>query len=270
MTASPPPTRPWRRIRLLGVPVDDLTMVETLDAIDALVASRTVHQHVVVNVSKVVQAAQDPSLAAVLDACDVVNADGQPILWAARLLGTPLRERVTGVDLMTRLIERAGASGHRLYLLGAREEVVAAVAERIRREQPDVVIAGWRNGYWAPSDEPAVVEAIAATRPDILFVAIGSPTKERFLARWKDHIGAPFVMGVGGSFDVYAGRVQRAPGWMRRVGLEWLFRVIQEPRRMWRRYLGDAPRFAWLVVRELVGRRRRRRRRPTRPGGSPG
>jgi N-acetylglucosaminyldiphosphoundecaprenol N-acetyl-beta-D-mannosaminyltransferase len=247
-------SRPWRRITVLDLPVDDLTMEETLDAVDRFIAAGGVHQHVVVNVSKVVQASHDPELRSVIAACDLINADGQPILWAARLLGMPLRERVTGIDLMGRLIERAAERGHRLYLLGARPEVVAAVATRIRAEAPGAVIAGWRDGYWSPEEEPDVVAAIAAARPDILFVAFGSPAKERFLARWKDSIGAPFVMGVGGSFDVYAGRVKRAPAWMRRVGLEWLFRVSQEPGRMWRRYAGDAPRFAWLVLRAWARR----------------
>jgi N-acetylglucosaminyldiphosphoundecaprenol N-acetyl-beta-D-mannosaminyltransferase len=246
--------RPWRRITVLDLPVDDLTMEETLDAIDRFIAVGGVHQHVVVNVSKVVQASHDLELRSVIAACDLINADGQPILWAARLLGTPLRERVTGVDLMGRLIERAADRGHRLYLLGARPEVVAAVATRIRAEAPGAVVAGWRDGYWSPEEEADVVSAIAAARPDILFVAFGSPAKERFLARWKDTIGAPFVMGVGGSFDVYAGRVKRAPAWMRRFGLEWLFRVSQEPGRMWRRYAGDASRFAWLVLRAWARR----------------
>lgn len=239
---------------VLDVPVDDLTMDETLDVIDGFILEGSVHQHVVVNVSKVVQANRDPSLRQLIAACDLINADGQPIVWAARLLGAPLRERVTGVDLMQRLIERSVTRGYRLYLLGARPEVVAAVAARIAREHPGATVAGWRDGYWSPDEEPAVVSAIAAARPDVLFVAFGSPAKERFLARWKGTIAAPFVMGVGGSFDVYAGRVRRAPTWMRRVGLEWLFRVIQEPQRMWRRYAGDAPRFAWLVLRAKARR----------------
>ena len=246
--------RPWRRITMLDLPIDDLTMAETLDVIDGFIVEGGVHQHVVVNVAKVVQAHADPSLREVIAACDLINVDGQPIVWASRLLGTPLRERVAGVDLMERLIERAAARGHRLYLLGARAEVVSAVAARITADHPGTVVAGWRDGYWAPEDEADVVAAIAATRPDILFVAISSPAKERFLARWKDTIGAPFVMGVGGSFDVYAGKVRRAPPWMRRVGLEWFYRVTQEPGRMWRRYAGDAPRFAWIVLRARLRR----------------
>jgi N-acetylglucosaminyldiphosphoundecaprenol N-acetyl-beta-D-mannosaminyltransferase len=243
-----------RRIRLLGLPVDDLTMAETLDTVDRFIATRRVHHHVVLNVAKVVRAETDSELRSIIETCDLVSADGQPIVWASRWLGTPLRERVTGVDLMVRLIERAAVHGHRLYLLGAREAVVRAAAARIVREHPGTTVAGWHDGYWAADREEDLVRDIAACRPDILFVAISSPTKELFLAKWKDVIAAPFVMGVGGSFDVYAGVTRRAPLWMQRTGLEWLFRVAQEPRRMWRRYLSDAPRFARLVIRAKLGR----------------
>ena len=229
-------------------------MAETLDIVDGFIASRRVHQHVVVNVSKVVRAEKDPAFRAIIEGCDLVSADGQPIVWASHWLGTPLRERVAGVDLMLRLIDRAEERGHRLYLLGANEAVVRAAAARVAREHPGTTIAGWHDGFWAPGDEEALVNEIAATSPDILFVAISSPRKEQFLARWKDVIAAPFVMGVGGSFDVYAGVTRRAPVWMQRTGLEWLFRVAQEPRRMWRRYLADAPRFARLVIRAKLGR----------------
>lgn len=249
------PSVPWRRVHLLGLPVDDLTMDETLAVIDDFVASRTVHQHVVVNVSKVVQANRDPGFRKVIEDCDLINVDGQPIIWAARLLGVPLRERVTGVDLMERLFERAGERGYRIYLLGARPEVVAAVARRVASEHPGAVVVGHQDGYWAAEHEGLVAERIHAARPDLLFVAISSPTKERFLARWKGMIEAPFVMGVGGSFDVYAGEVRRAPAGMRRFGLEWAYRIYQEPGRLWRRYAGDAPRFAWLVLRARLQRR---------------
>ena len=234
---------------MLGVPVDDVTMEETLDVIDAMIATRRVHQHVVVNVSKVVQASRDPGIRAILDSCDLVNVDGQPVIWASRLLGHGLRERVPGVDLMQHLIARAAVRGYGVFLLGARGDVVTAVERRIRREHPGLHIAGARHGYWEPADEAGIADAVAASGADILFLAIGSPAKEQFLARWKDSMSIPLVMGVGGSFDVYAGRTKRAPGWMQRAGLEWLYRVLQEPRRLWYRYLSDAPQFAWLVVR---------------------
>jgi N-acetylglucosaminyldiphosphoundecaprenol N-acetyl-beta-D-mannosaminyltransferase len=237
-----------RRIRLLGLPVDDVTMSEAIEIIDGFIACGGIHQSVVINVSKVVQASNDATLRAIIETCDLVTTDGQPIIWAARLLGTPLRARVTGIDLMQRLIEHASTRGYRVYLLGASQSVVSAVARRIAMEQPGVKIVGYHHGYWADSDEPELVARIASASPQILFVAIPSPRKEAFLGAWKDAIGAPFVMGVGGSFDVYAGVTKRAPTWMQRMGLEWLFRVIQEPRRLWRRYAWDAPRFARMVI----------------------
>jgi N-acetylglucosaminyldiphosphoundecaprenol N-acetyl-beta-D-mannosaminyltransferase len=266
LTASPihhdghEPLAPPNRVVLFGLPIDDLTLPQTLDRVDAMIAAGGVHQHVAVNVSKAVQASKDPEMARIIAACDVVGVDGQPIVWASRLVGRPLRARVPGIDLMFGLIERAAARGHRVYFLGARPDVVERVVARARREHPGLVLAGHRDGYWRPEEEPAVVDGIAASSPDILFVAIGSPAKERFLASWKEAIGAGFVMGVGGSFDVYAGVVSRAPRWVQRLGFEWAYRVFQEPRRLWRRYAVDAPAFAVLVVRELAARRRRRSR----------
>jgi N-acetylglucosaminyldiphosphoundecaprenol N-acetyl-beta-D-mannosaminyltransferase len=241
------------------MPVDDLTLTETVARIDDLIAEGGVHQHVVLNVAKVLAARRVPLIRTAIESSDVVNVDGQPIVWASRLLGRPIRERVAGVDLMVALIAHAPAAGHRLYFLGARGEVVDAVVRRATAEHPGLVVAGWRDGYWDPAGEEAVADTIAAVKPDIVFVAISSPAKERFAARWKDRLGAGMVMGVGGSFDVYAGRVLRAPAWMQRAGLEWLFRMLQEPRRMWRRYAGDAPRFVVLVAREWLSRRRGRR-----------
>jgi exopolysaccharide biosynthesis WecB/TagA/CpsF family protein len=252
-----PSERPWRRIPLLGAHVDDLTMAETIDAVDTLIRGRGAHQHIVINVARIVAASRDPELRSIIDACSIINADGQPVVWASRLLGVPLRERVAGIDLMSRLIEEAGPRGHRIYLLGARPDVLREVVDRIAREHPTTVIAGYRDGYWSADEEPAVAAEIAEARADILFVAISSPVKERFLARWKDTLGTPFMMGVGGSFDVYAGRVRRAPRSVQNVGLEWLFRLAQEPRRMWRRYLGDALPFAALVWRAWWARRRK-------------
>lgn len=246
-------SRGWRPTRhdILGVPVDDLTLDETLDYVDELIATRQPHQQVSVNVFKLVAAHEDPGLRELIASADVVNADGQPVVWAARLLGVPLRERVAGVDLMTALIQRAQERGYRLYFLGARPEVVEEVVQRVRANRPNVEIAGWRNGYWSLEQEPEVVGTIASARPDILFVALGTPAKELFLAKWKHALGVPFAMGVGGSFDVYAGVTKRAPPAFQRLGLEWVVRLMQEPRRLFRRYATDAPRFVWLVVKGL-------------------
>jgi N-acetylglucosaminyldiphosphoundecaprenol N-acetyl-beta-D-mannosaminyltransferase len=238
------------KTELFGLHVDNLTMEETLVRIDGFIASRTVHHHVVINVDKIVKAHRDPKLREIINACDLVNVDGQPVVWAAKFLGKPLKERIAGIDLMQRLIAHAAGKGYRLYFLGAKEEVVSEMVRRVREKHPTAIIAGSRNGYWTDAEEPEVAKSIAAARPDILFVAISSPKKEMFLSRWKNEIQSPFVMGVGGSFDVVAGLVKRAPHWMQRCGLEWLFRLIQEPRRMWRRYLVDDMRFFGILLRE--------------------
>lgn len=252
-----PAGSPADKVTLFGVPIDNLTMAETLDRIEAMIRSGGAHQHVVVNVDKIVKLDRDPQLRAAILDCDLINADGQPIVWASRLLGRPLKERVTGVDLFAALIARSAERGFRPFLLGARQEVVECVAAILRARHPQLELAGFRNGYWQPDEEAAVVAQVRAARPDVLFVAMGSPKKELFLRRWKDELRVPFVMGVGGTFDVVAGVVQRAPVWMQRCGLEWFYRLLQEPGRMWRRYLVDDMRFFVLCWREWkTGRKR--------------
>jgi N-acetylglucosaminyldiphosphoundecaprenol N-acetyl-beta-D-mannosaminyltransferase len=236
------------RQEILGCAVDNLSMTETLDRIGELIATGRPHQHVVINADKVVKAARDPSLARIIANCDLVNADGMPVVWASRVLGRPLKERVTGVDLFFRLLERAEQRGWRVYFLGARQEVVDEVVRRARTRHPGLCVAGAHDGYWKPADEEALVGRIAESRADILFVAIPSPRKEEFLARYQARMRVPFAMGVGGTFDVAAGRVKRAPRWMQTSGLEWFFRFLQEPRRMFRRYFVDDVGFFWLLA----------------------
>src|ERR1043165_1919740 len=146
------------KIDLFGLQVDNLTMAETLARIDEFIASRKVHHHVVVNVDKIVKAHRDPHLREIINNCDLVNVDGQPVCWAARLLGKPIKERVAGIDLMQRLIQHAAASGYRLYFLGARQEVVSELVKRIGAQYPKAIIAGWRNGYWNDAEEGGVAD----------------------------------------------------------------------------------------------------------------
>jgi len=246
------------RITLMGCALDNLTMEETLGRVEAFVDSGLPHQHVVVNVDKLVKASRDPALRRIVNGCDLVNVDGMPVVWAARLLGKPLKERVAGIDLFEALMRRAGEKGWRVYLLGAREEVVRCVAEVYARRYPGLALAGWRNGYWKDEDEPQVAEQIRASRADLLFVAMGSPKKEQFLGKYQAQMRVPFAMGVGGSFDVVSGRVKRAPRWMQRAGLEWFYRFLQEPRRMFRRYFIEDIAFFGLLLREAWSDRRAR------------
>ncbi|MBP8133885.1 MAG: WecB/TagA/CpsF family glycosyltransferase [Zoogloea sp.] len=229
-------------------------MEETLRQVDGFIRSGKPHQHVVVNVDKIVKASRDPGLRQIINDCDLINADGMPVVWASRLLGQPLKERVTGIDLFEALMKRSAEQGWRVFLLGAREEVVSGVAHIYPARYPGLTLAGYRNGYWTPEEEEGVVAAIAATRPDILFVAISSPKKEAFLARYQEAMKVPFAMGVGGTFDVAVGLVSRAPVWMQKAGLEWFYRFLQEPRRMFRRYFIDDMAFVALFAREWIKR----------------
>jgi len=249
-----PPREQPDTATVFGVPLHPLTMAETVDRVEALITAGGPHQHVVLNAAKIVQLADDPDLRRIVADCSLVNADGQSIVWAARLLGVRVPERVTGIDLMDELLARAAARGWSVYFLGAKDEVVQRLVEVERFRHPGLKVAGWRNGYWKADEEADVVAAVAQTRPTLLFVAMPTPRKEYFLARHLDALGATFAMGVGGSFDVFAGETKRAPRWMQRSGLEWAYRLRQEPRRMFRRYLVGNSRFLLLTLAELVRR----------------
>ncbi|WP_426174033.1 WecB/TagA/CpsF family glycosyltransferase [Massilia sp. TWR1-2-2] len=240
---------------MMGCPIDNLSMEDTLATIEGFIRSGLPHQHVVVNVDKLVKASRDEQLRRIINECALINADGMPVVWAARLLGKPLKERVAGVDLFEALMARAAAKGWRVFLLGAREDVVQAVRQTYLRKYPQLAIAGVRNGYWSGAQEEAgVVEQIRASGADLLFVAISSPKKEQFLGRYQAAMKIPFAMGVGGAFDVAIGKVRRAPRWMQTAGLEWFFRFLQEPRRMFRRYFIDDMAFIWLLIKEAARR----------------
>ena len=238
-----------KRIEFMNAPMDAASMSETVAVIEDKVAANAFTQHVVVNVAKLVHMRSDTELAESVRSCDLINIDGMGVVWGARFLGHPVPERVAGVDLFYRLLEMSAARGFPVYLLGARPEVVEKTAQNVQRRFPGLKIAGYHHGYFW-DDEAAMVETIRASGARLLFVAITSPQKENFINRWRDQLGVNFVMGVGGTFDVVAGRVRRAPRWMQRAGLEWLYRVIQEPRRMWKRYLVTNCTFAWLLLRE--------------------
>jgi N-acetylglucosaminyldiphosphoundecaprenol N-acetyl-beta-D-mannosaminyltransferase len=238
------------RLEVFGLPLDALTMDATVDRADELIQSGGEHQHVVLNAAKIVEAARNRELTRIIQECDLVNADGMAVVWAARILGHEVPERVAGVDFMDHLLVRAAERGYLVYFLGAREEVVKAVVEIESARHPGLRVAGWRNGYWSGDEEPDVVRAIADSEPAILLVAMSSPRKEEFLARHRALLSVPLVVGVGGSFDVVAGVTKRAPRWMQSTGFEWLYRLLQEPRRMLRRYLVGNSRFIALVARE--------------------
>jgi N-acetylglucosaminyldiphosphoundecaprenol N-acetyl-beta-D-mannosaminyltransferase len=243
-----------QRVELFGVPVDALTFDETVDRIRGWVHTGGEHQQVSLNAAKVAQLQKDPALGDLMRSCAMVSPDGVPIVWASQILGRPLPERVNGTDLMERLVEVAARDGHSIFLLGARPEVVANAASILRERHRDLRIAGYHHGYW--NDDEEVISLIRAARPDYLFVGIPSPRKEFWVALHLSELKVPVVMGVGGSFDVIAGLRRRAPRWVCANGLEWAWRLAQEPRRMWKRYLYGNSRFVVLVLREWLSLRR--------------
>ncbi len=187
---------------------------------------------------------KDVTLAESVTSCDIINIDGMGVVLGARLLGHEVPERVAGVDLFHNLIEMSARKGFSVFLLGATDDVVSETARRMQKLHPSLKLAGFHHGYFW-DDEEAIVNKIKQSGAQLLFVAITSPKKENFINKWQDKLGVDFVMGVGGTFDVVAGKVNRAPLWMQRYGLEWFYRVIQEPRRMWKRYLVTNSKFFW-------------------------
>jgi N-acetylglucosaminyldiphosphoundecaprenol N-acetyl-beta-D-mannosaminyltransferase len=239
-------------VELLGCRIDALDMEETIASCRAAIESRSWTQHVCVNAAKLVRLRRDARLAAIVRGCDLVNADGQAVVWASRLLRRPLPERVAGIDLMHRLIALAEAEGYRVFILGARPDALETAVARLRAEHPGLEIVGYRDGYFRDEESDSVCEEVRAARADILLVAISSPRKEYWLAEHGPSLGVPFAMGVGGAVDVVAGITARAPRWMQAAGLEWFFRFLQEPRRLAKRYLLTNSEFIWLVLVELV------------------
>lgn len=224
-------------------------MDETVTRCRQLIVESRPVQHVVLNAGKCVLMQDEPDVRDIVARCEVVNADGQSVVWAARFLGLGVPERVAGIDLMGRLIALCENEGWPIFFLGATDEVLAAFEAEALRRHSRLRVAGRRNGYFRADQEVGIAEAVRESGARLLLVGISSPMKERFLARNLERMGPLLAMGVGGSFDVWAGKATRAPLWMQRAGLEWFHRFAQEPRRMWRRYLVGNLRFAWMVLR---------------------
>lgn len=239
-----------RKINFLGIPVDAITLKETVDLIDQAIQNGERLNHVVINAGKVVAMQKDRELFQSVVTCDIINADGQSIVWGARLLGHAIPERVAGIDLMKKLVELAASKGYKCFFFGARELVVTKVVEIYTELFGASVVAGYRNGYFKKEEEPEIANEIAKSGAQLLFVAMPSPHKENFMYTYRDTLsGVNFNMGVGGSFDVIAGYTKRAPAWMQRIGLEWFYRFIQEPGRMWKRYLVGNTKYISIVLR---------------------
>jgi N-acetylglucosaminyldiphosphoundecaprenol N-acetyl-beta-D-mannosaminyltransferase len=252
MSASAPTQT--ARVELLGCRIDALDMDGTVQRCRGFIEERSGAHQISVNAAKLVALRSDPRLREIVGTSALVNADGQSVVWAARLLGRPLPGRVAGIDLMLRLLELAERNGYRVYFLGARSDVLALALERLQALHPNLMVAGSRDGYFSDDESDAVAAGIRDADPELLFVAMSSPRKEYWVAEHAEDLGVPFVMGVGGALDIVAGTTRRAPGWAQRIGMEWFVRFLQEPRRLFGRYARTNSRFVWLVAREFVRR----------------
>ena len=257
---SAPEPRRWndeQDVPLLNSGFAPLTLEATVERIIERVRAGQRGYLCTVNVAILMMMREDPRLQRFVENAALVVADGQPLIWSARLLGRPLPERVTGVDLVEQLCARAAREGMGVYLLGAKKDIVDKLAVDLVARHPGLILSGAADGYFGPAESEARARAVAASGAKILVVAMGVPRQEHFIEEHWDKLGVSFAIGVGGSFDVLAGLRKRAPEIVQRVGMEWAFRLIQEPRRLWKRYLVTNARFLSLMSREVLSRRAR-------------
>lgn len=236
-------------IRLFGSNMDTLTMEDTVRTINDRISNNIFTQHVVVNVAKIVNMQNDPILRESVNSSDIINIDGMGLLWGAKLFSDQVTERVSGIDLFYKLLKSSESVGNGVFLLGATQGVLDKTILNLKKQIPDLKVNGSHHGYFSENQEEEIAQQIRDSGAKLLFVAMSSPKKENFINRWKSQLGVSFVMGVGGTFDVVAGATKRAPLWMQRFGLEWFYRVIQEPRRLWRRYLFTNSKYALMLLR---------------------
>ena len=236
---------------LFGLDVEAATQDQVLQECRSALVDRRRLLIGVVNAAKIVNLHRDPLLRDSLLECDIIVADGQSVVWASRLLRRPLPERVAGCDLFEALLGVAEEDGRSVFLLGAKPEVLRLLQERLAVRYPKLRIAGARDGYFKADEHRAIANEIRESGADMLFLGITSPKKEIFLGTYANELGVPILHGVGGSFDVLAGVTKRAPIRWQKLGLEWGYRTLQEPRRMWKRYLTTNTRFILLTGREV-------------------
>lgn len=239
-------------VLVLDVPIHNVDMATALETIEGFIRAGTPHHIVTADSSMLVMAQDDAALRAIITDADLVTPDSSGLLWAAKQAGTPLRERVSGVEIVERLCARSAQPGCRLYFLGAAPGIAEQAAERMRARYPGAQIVGTQHGFLTNGDMEAVIEDICRLQPDVLCVAMGIPKQEKWIAAHREELGVPILIGVGGTFDVLSGHKRRAPRWMQRASLEWLWRVLSDPRKINKVLL--LPRFYRMV------RRHRKRR----------
>ncbi|HEV5658957.1 TPA: WecB/TagA/CpsF family glycosyltransferase [Streptococcus pneumoniae] len=224
------------RMQILGITIDPLTMKETVDAVEQYVLKNHPLHLMGVNADKINQCYEDEKIKKIVNESGIINADGASVVLASKFLGSPVPERVAGIDLMQNLLELSNKKGYSVYFFGAKEEILQDMLKVFKQRYPNLNVVGYRNGYFSPEDEKKIQEDIKERKPDFVFVGITSPKKEYIIQSFMDNGINTVFMGVGGSFDVLSGHIKRAPLWMQKLNLEWLFRVVNEPKRLFKRY----------------------------------
>ncbi len=246
------------RVNILGVGVSAVDMAMALRSVDEWIQRRDPHYVCVTTVHGVMESQRDRMLRQIHNRAGMVTPDGMPLVWLSRLLGLRHVERVYGPDLMLAVCRRSVERGYRHFLYGGAPGVAEALATRLQARFHGLQIAGLEAPPFRPltvAEDRATEERINAVRPDIVWVGISTPKQERWMASHVGRLTAPVLIGVGAAFDFHAGLKRQAPRWMQQSGLEWLFRLATEPRRLWRRYLNNNPRFLWLILHQLLGGR---------------
>lgn len=240
-----------KRIKFLNCNLDLINIEETVNFIDEIIQKNQFIQQVVINVAKIINLQKDDRLFKSVNDSDLINIDGMGIVYGANFLKLSVKKehKVSGIDLFYRLIKLSEQKKYKIFLLGGSEEIVKLTNDNLLSKYPNLKIAGYHHGYFW-EDEKKIALKIKNSGSQLLFVAITSPKKENFINQWKNDLNVNYVMGVGGTFDIVAGKIKRAPKWMQKNGLEWVYRIIQEPRRMWKRYLITNSLYVFLILKE--------------------
>lgn len=238
------------RVTILNADIDVLNVEDTVKLVEEYVKRKEPLHLIGVNADKINELNKNERLKQIVNSCGVINADGASVVMAGKFLGKPLPERVAGIDLMQKLVELSEEKGYSIYLLGAKQEVVEKTAQVLMERYPRLKITGIHNGYFKEKDWPQISLELKKAQPDFIFVGITSPLKEYLVEYLQDDGNNGVFMGVGGSFDVISGNIPRAPVWMQKMNLEWLFRVMQEPSRLFKRYFVGNTKFIISVMKE--------------------
>jgi N-acetylglucosaminyldiphosphoundecaprenol N-acetyl-beta-D-mannosaminyltransferase len=245
-----------KEIKAFGIKIHPLYKSEFLSIIESGLEKKGKLIQIGVNSASINEIVRNEKLSEAINNADLINIDGISVVWALRLMGHKIPERVATPDLANDVLAMAEDKGFSVFLFGARETVILSCKEKLLETFPNLKISGCRNGYYQPEEESSIVELINRVQPDILLIGMPSPQKELFFQSYKNQLSSNYILGVGGYFDIIAGITKRAPVWMQKIGMEWFFRFLQEPVRLFRRYLLGNAQFVWLVIREMVVKRK--------------